>query len=60
MRVSDKKPDMTGWTEERKNSFECIATNEPETLDEVLEGIVDKERRKYFRDTYKKSKKSKS
>ena len=42
MRVSDKKPDMTGWTEERKNSFECIATNEPETLDEVLEGIVDK------------------
>ena len=48
MKVSTKKPDMTGWSKERKESFDCICTNEPETLDEVLENIVDKDWREYF------------
>ena len=30
---------MTGWSEERKKTFQCIATEEKETFEEVLANV---------------------
>jgi len=43
MKISAKKPDMTGWSKERKESFDCMCSNEPETLDEVMENVIGNE-----------------
>ena len=39
MQKINTNPDMTGWSEERKKTFQCIATEEKETFEEVLANV---------------------
>ena len=53
MKIINTKPDMTGWSEERKNTFQCMSVEKKETFEEVLANIYPVE----FREKIRKNKK---
>ena len=47
-------PDMSGWSKERKETFQCIVTEEKETFEQVLANIFPVEAREKIRKNKKR------